>query len=196
MSSKNANKRSSGPNCSCTATQALRWSKLKSAGMSASPCSPPSLVIFVDNAHVILPEVSGRNCRTKGNASWPPSTDNPRIMDSRDTRSKTPIPSMDNTVLLGLASVSDWRMWPKHSHPARVVNACWNGAVARSIAGPNCCAMVHATNRLMMSPALMPPHGHRRSPKILMLLGWLWSSCDHLLSEVSATGSGIAPSDS
>ena len=47
-------------------------------------------------------------------------------------------------------------MWPMHSHPARVVNACWNGAVARSIAGPNCCAMVRATNRLMMSRATMP----------------------------------------
>ena len=43
-----------------------------------------------------------------------------------------------------------------HSHPARVVNAYWNGAVACSIAGPNCCAMVRATNRLMMSPATMP----------------------------------------
>ena len=38
-----------------------------------------------------------------------------------------------------------------YSHPAY-----WNGAVARSIAGPNCCAMVRPTKRRMLSPATIP----------------------------------------
>ena len=39
---------------------------------------------------------------------------------------------------------------------SRVVDAYWNGAVARSIAGPSCWAIVRATNRLNKSPATMP----------------------------------------
>ena len=38
--------------------------------------------------------------------------------------------------------------------PARVVSACWNGTVARSIEGANCCKMVRATNRFVMSCAM------------------------------------------
>ena len=35
-----------------------------------------------------------------------------------------------------------------HSVPARVDSAYWNGLVARSIAGPSCCAILLATSRL------------------------------------------------
>ena len=44
-----------------------------------------------------------------------------------------------------------------HSHPARVDKAYWNGAVAASMAGPNCCAIVLAVNLLITSPTTIPP---------------------------------------
>ena len=48
--------------------------------------------------------------------------------------------------------------WATHSHPDFVDKANWNGDVAASTAGPNCWAMVRATNLRMTSPATMPPH--------------------------------------
>ena len=79
-------------------------------------------------------------------------------MDWWDTKSNAPMPSMDNTVADGSASISVCTKCAMHSVPARVVNACWNGAVTRSIAGPNCWAFLRATNRQEILPQCRESH--------------------------------------
>ena len=47
----------------------------------------------------------------------------PFNMASRDMRSKSPIPSIDKTVVRSSRSVNAWSAWAMHSSPARVVTA-------------------------------------------------------------------------
>ena len=64
-------------------------------------------------------------------------------MDSRDTRSNAPIPSMDNTVLLGLENVAN--AFTSSACRCRGPFDCWSELLCDG-----------ATNRLMMSPATIP----------------------------------------
>ena len=90
------------------------------------------------------------NCDTKGNAAQ-------TLQHSLTGHQvKRPMPSMDSTVADRTASVSACTTCAMHSVPARVVNAYWNGAVAHSIAGHNCWAIVRGTNRLNKSLATVP----------------------------------------
>ena len=116
-------------------------------------------------------------------ASPPCTENNPRSIDSLDTKSNAPMPSTESTVLSGLESVSTCKMWPIHSHPALVVRAYWNGAVACSTAGANSWAMVRDTSRLMKSPTTMPltpPDGFCRAVILPMRIA-------------SNTGAGVVP---
>ena len=65
-------------------------------------------------------------------------------------------PSMEVTVTPGFSSVTPCSMCATHSHPARVDNGNWWGAVATMVAGPNCCDIVLATNLRTTSPTTMP----------------------------------------
>ena len=60
------------------------------------------------------------------------------------------------TVASWSSSVTAWRACAMHSHPTRVDNAHWYGAVAAFTVGPNCCGMVLAVTLRTTSPATMP----------------------------------------
>ena len=62
------------------------------------------------------------------------------------------MPSIEVTVASGLSSVNPCKACAMHSHPARVLNAYWCGAVAFSTVVAHCCAMVRLTKRRTMSP--------------------------------------------
>ena len=86
---------------------------------------------------------------------------NPCIIAFLETRSEAPTPSTERMVADSSKSVIDWRR-ATHSHPARVLRAYWNGAMATCPALANCCANVRATNRRNMSLTTiprMPPDG-------------------------------------
>ena len=68
----------------------------------------------------------------------------------------TPMPSMDNTVHVGFASVTARIACPTQSVPARVDNANWNGAQIASTAFPNWRANVLATKLRKEMPVAMP----------------------------------------
>ena len=72
---------------------------------------------------------------------------------------------MDVIVAVALTSVIPCNACATHSHPARVDNACWKGAVAAWTRSANCCEIVRATKHLTISPATMltPPSGFLRA---------------------------------
>ena len=75
-------------------------------------------------------------------------------------------------VASGCCSVRACTACATHSHPAFVVSANWNGAVAASTASLICCAIVRATTHLMTSPATMPltpPDGFCRAVNLPIL---------------------------
>ena len=91
---------------------------------------------------------------------------------SREMRSKAPTPSIDKMVASGCCSVRACTACATHSHPAFVVSAYWNGAVAASTASLICCAIVRATTLLITSPATMPltpPDGFCRAVSLPIL---------------------------
>ena len=123
---------SRSPSCrsALTATKALCCPKLKSKGMKASPCSPPSpWNMSTFSAHLVPPQIS----------RW------------------TGIELADERVCTMCAT---------HSVPARVESAYWNGCVAASASGVNCCAIVRATTLRNTSPTNIPrtpPSGFARA---------------------------------
>ena len=66
------------------------------------------------------------------------------------------MPSMDNTVARGSASVAARSACPTQSTPARVDNVNWNGAQVRSTSFMNCLANVFATNWRKEVPVAIP----------------------------------------
>ena len=80
----------------------------------------------------------------------------PCIMAFLEITANAPTPSTDNMVACSSRSVNVWRTCGTHSQPARVRNACWNGAVAASTASDTCCAIVRATKRRNVSPTTIP----------------------------------------
>ena len=83
-------------------------------------------------------------------------------MASRNTWSYAPMPSTDNTVAVGLASVNARITCTTQSVPALVERANWKGAHARSTSLLNCLESVFATNLRNDVPVAIP-----RTPKSL-----------------------------
>ena len=79
--------------------------------------------------------------------------------------------------------VNACRTWATHSVPARVLSACWNGAVKRSTASMICWATVRPTKRLITSPASMP-----RTPP-----SGFWSTVILPMRIASTATSGVSP---
>ena len=113
--------------------------------------SPLPFVHGVCLSKIILPQVRTRlameHLHERHNRT-PAGASPPNIL-SREMKSKAPTPSMDKMVASECCSVRACTACATHSHPAFVVSAQWNGAVAASTASP-------ATTLLITSPATMP----------------------------------------
>ena len=72
-----------------------------------------------------------------------------------DRKSNAPTPSTDKRVADSSRSVNDCSAWDTHSHPARVLSACWNGAVADST----------FSGELLGSKYVRPSAERRRQPR-------------------------------
>ena len=134
---------------------------LPQAGMSRSPCSPPSpchisCVTPMSSVHQYI-DGEPQNCRTKGRAASPPSTSmSPCSIASREIRSNALIPYRQQggggvKICHRLSDVGDTL-----ASGCVVDSANWKGDVCCSTAGPSCWASVPATTRRIKSPTIMP----------------------------------------
>ena len=94
----------------------------------------------------------------------------------RYTWSFAPMPSIDETVVIGFASVSALIAWATQSVPARVERATWNWAHVASTAFPNWRANVLATSQRNEVPVAMlgtPPSGFCKAVMVAAMNAFL-----------------------
>ena len=141
--------------------RAVCWPSAKRRGINGSPCSPPSpwrmwWVVPTSSSHRKVEGLLQKSLMNGNNLSPSSRWTKPAIMAFLEIKSNAPTPSTDRTVARGSRSNNVWSVWETHSHPARVFNAHWKGAMARSTAAPICWAIVRATKRRRTSPTTMP----------------------------------------
>ena len=120
------------------------------------PLLAPSRALMdpVDGPNVILPKVCGR-LRMEEPRKWGRSTPSRHLL--QPVQHRTP---RNNVVRTDPICGRDGRILIHVSQPARVDSVYWNGAVAATIAGPNCRALARSVNLRITSPATIPRTHH------------------------------------